>query len=73
MVSKKVELAELRYSILPNTDVVAKQVRMGDGYFPIMNYKKPPFELPVLYQDDHFALGKDNMKATQDSSSKLIG
>ncbi|GAX16972.1 hypothetical protein FisN_5Hh351 [Fistulifera solaris] len=37
-------------------DVVAKQVRMGSGYFPILNYKKPPFELPVVLQDDHFAI-----------------
>lgn len=37
-------------------DVVGKQVRMGDGYFPVMNYKKPPFDLPVVYEDDHFAI-----------------
>lgn len=37
-------------------DVVAKQVRMGNGYFPILNYKKPPFDLPVVVEDDHFAI-----------------
>ena len=30
---------------------------MGPGYFPVMNHKKPPFDLPVLYEDDHFAIG----------------
>jgi hypothetical protein len=38
-------------------DVIAKQVRMGDGYFPIMGHKKPPFDLPVVFEDDHFAIG----------------
>lgn len=37
-------------------DVLAKQVRMGEGYFPVMNHKKPPFELPVVFEDDHFAI-----------------
>lgn len=37
-------------------DVIGKQVRMGSGYFPVLGYKKPPFELPVVYQDDHVAL-----------------
>ena len=37
-------------------DVLAKQVRMGSGYFPILAYKKPPFDLPVIMEDDHFAL-----------------
>lgn len=37
-------------------DVLGKQVRMGEGYFPIMNHKKPPFDLPVVYEDDHFAI-----------------
>jgi hypothetical protein len=38
-------------------DVIAKQVRMGDGYFPVMSHKKPPFDLPVVFEDDHFAIG----------------
>ena len=38
------------------TDVLAKQVRMGEGYFPVMNHEKPPFELPVVFEDDHFAI-----------------
>jgi 23S rRNA-/tRNA-specific pseudouridylate synthase len=37
-------------------DVVAKQVRMGDGNSPTLSYRKPPFELPVLFEDDYFAL-----------------
>ena len=31
---------------------------MGDGYFPILGHKKPPFDLPVVYEDDYFAIGK---------------
>ena len=37
-------------------DVIGKQVRMGSGYFPVLGYQKPPFELPVVYEDDHMAL-----------------
>ena len=37
-------------------DVVCKQVRMGSGYFPVMSYKKPPFDVPVLMEDDHFSI-----------------
>ncbi|KAL3903537.1 MAG: hypothetical protein SGILL_010408, partial [Bacillariaceae sp.] len=37
-------------------DVIGKQVRIGSGNFSVMNYKKPPFELPVVYEDDHFAI-----------------
>jgi 23S rRNA-/tRNA-specific pseudouridylate synthase len=37
-------------------DVICKQVRMGDGYFAALGHKQPPFELPVIYEDDHFAL-----------------
>lgn len=37
-------------------DVVGKQVRMGSGYFPVLSYKKPPFEVPVVYEDDYCAI-----------------
>jgi len=37
-------------------DVIGKQVRMGSGQYLGVNNKKPPFELPVVYEDDHFAL-----------------
>jgi hypothetical protein len=39
-------------------DVIAKQTRMGDGHYPTMHHKKPPFDLPVMFEDDHFAIGK---------------
>ena len=39
-------------------DVLCKQVRIGDGKVPRMSHEKPPFELPVIFQDDHFAIGK---------------
>jgi hypothetical protein len=42
------------------TDVIGKQVRMGDGYFPVLGHKKPPFDLPVVYEDDYFAIGKSS-------------
>eukprot|EP00550_Attheya_septentrionalis_P009044 CAMPEP_0198283538 /NCGR_PEP_ID=MMETSP1449-20131203/3105_1 /TAXON_ID=420275 /ORGANISM="Attheya septentrionalis, Strain CCMP2084" /LENGTH=581 /DNA_ID=CAMNT_0043980183 /DNA_START=154 /DNA_END=1899 /DNA_ORIENTATION=- len=37
-------------------DVIGFQVRMGGGFYPEMRYEKPPFELPVVYEDDHFAI-----------------
>jgi len=37
-------------------DVLAKQTRMGTGKYPILNHKKPPFDLPVVYEDDYFAI-----------------
>lgn len=38
-------------------DVVCQQVRMGNGYFSsALGHRQPPFELPVIYEDDHFAL-----------------
>ena len=37
-------------------DVIAKQIRMGSGYFPVLAYKQPPFEVPVVYQDDSWAM-----------------
>ncbi|KAI2504651.1 RNA pseudouridylate synthase [Fragilaria crotonensis] len=36
-------------------DVIAKQIRMGSGTYPVMSYKQP-FELPVVYEDDYFAI-----------------
>jgi hypothetical protein len=37
-------------------DVIGMQVRMGGGKYLGVNNKKPPFDLPVVYEDDHFAL-----------------
>lgn len=38
-------------------DTIAIQVRMGDGYrFAGMGHSKPPFDVPVIYQDDYYAL-----------------
>mmetsp|Transcript_32775 Transcript_32775/g.68353 ORF Transcript_32775/g.68353 Transcript_32775/m.68353 type:complete len:527 (-) Transcript_32775:1431-3011(-) len=39
-------------------DIIGKQVRMGEesGYSSIVSYKKPPIDLPVVYEDDQFAL-----------------
>lgn len=51
----KCERARVGDRVFPG-DVIAKQVRMGQGDFPILNHKKPPFELPVVYEDDHFAI-----------------
>ena len=39
-------------------DIIGKQVRMHGGFYPGMNNQKPPFELPVVYEDDHFAVGE---------------
>jgi hypothetical protein len=56
-VSEKCIRARVGDRVYPG-DVLAKQVRMGSGNFPVMNHKKPPFELPVIFEDDHFAIGK---------------
>lgn len=37
-------------------DVICQQTRMGDGYFSVVGHRKPPFDLPVVYEDDHIAL-----------------
>jgi len=37
-------------------DVIGIQVRMHGGYYPGMNAEKPSFDLPVVYEDDHFAI-----------------
>ena len=37
-------------------DLIGQQVRMGDGTSLNVNYQKPPFDLPVVYEDDYFAL-----------------
>jgi hypothetical protein len=39
------------------SDVIAKQVRMGNGWYNAPYHEKPPFDLPVVYEDDHFAIG----------------
>lgn len=41
--------------VQPN-DVIARQVRTGGGFYPSLNYARPPFELPVVYEDDFFAI-----------------
>jgi hypothetical protein len=41
--------------IYPN-DVIGIQVRMHGGFYPGLESNKPPFELPVVYEDDHFAI-----------------
>lgn len=37
-------------------DVIAQQVRMGNGWYNAQYHEKPPFDLPVVYEDDHFAI-----------------
>jgi hypothetical protein len=39
-------------------DVIGKQIRIGGGFYPSLECAKPPFELPVVFEDDHFAIGK---------------
>mmetsp|Transcript_22494 Transcript_22494/g.64691 ORF Transcript_22494/g.64691 Transcript_22494/m.64691 type:complete len:561 (-) Transcript_22494:32-1714(-) len=42
--------------IIPG-DVVAKQIRLSHGdYSRYIGFSKPPFDLPVLYEDDHIAV-----------------
>ena len=37
-------------------DVLGIQCRMHGGFYPGFQTTKPPFELPVVYEDDHFAI-----------------
>jgi hypothetical protein len=37
-------------------DVIGKQVRMHGGFYPGFQSAKPAFDLPVVYEDDHFAI-----------------
>ena len=37
-------------------DCLGKQVRMGGAFYPSLTRSKPPFPLPVVYEDDHFAI-----------------
>ena len=34
----------------------ARQVRMGGTFYPSVAHVAPPFPLPVVYEDDHFAI-----------------
>jgi hypothetical protein len=46
--------------IFLSPDVIAKQIRVGGGFYPSLECAKPPFELPVIYEDDHVAVGKQS-------------
>mmetsp|Transcript_17951 Transcript_17951/g.49745 ORF Transcript_17951/g.49745 Transcript_17951/m.49745 type:complete len:619 (-) Transcript_17951:243-2099(-) len=37
-------------------DVIGIQCRMRGGFYPGFDTTKPPFELPVVYEDSHFAI-----------------
>lgn len=38
-------------------DIIGRQVAVGRGYFAARQEKRaPPFELPVVFEDDHFAV-----------------
>jgi len=39
------------------SDVIAKQVRVSGAFYPGMTYDKP-FDVPVVYEDDHMAVGE---------------
>ena len=45
---------------------------MGGGFYPSLECAKPPFDLPVIYEDDHFAIGKKNLETWSRISSPFI-
>ena len=55
--TEKCERARVGCRVFPG-DVLAKQTRIGDGTFPTSCHEKPPFDLPVIFEDSHFAIGK---------------
>jgi hypothetical protein len=65
--AKKCIRARVGCRLFPG-DVLCKQVRIGDGKFPRISHQKPPFELPVIFEDDHFAIGKQRYQIIQNIS-----
>ena len=49
--------ARVGFRVFPG-DVLCKQDRIGTGKYRTVTHEKPPFELPVLFEDDHFAIGE---------------
>mmetsp|Transcript_17669 Transcript_17669/g.51427 ORF Transcript_17669/g.51427 Transcript_17669/m.51427 type:complete len:531 (-) Transcript_17669:86-1678(-) len=47
--------ARVKDRVYPD-DVVCEQARLGNAFYPTDDGAKPPFELPVVYEDDHFAI-----------------
>ena len=41
-------------------DLIVKQVQCPEGFYKGMAYSKPNIEMPVIYEDDHVAIGKKN-------------
>lgn len=42
--------------ILHFLDVIGIQIRMHGGFYPGFDTTKPPFDVPVVYEDHHFAI-----------------
>ena len=69
--TEKWERARVGCRIIPG-DVLARQLRIGDGTFPDSRHEKPPFDLPVIFEDSHFAIGKiQRSRANQVSIAAL--
>eukprot|EP00562_Extubocellulus_spinifer_P024208 CAMPEP_0178660984 /NCGR_PEP_ID=MMETSP0698-20121128/27452_1 /TAXON_ID=265572 /ORGANISM="Extubocellulus spinifer, Strain CCMP396" /LENGTH=499 /DNA_ID=CAMNT_0020303749 /DNA_START=27 /DNA_END=1524 /DNA_ORIENTATION=- len=55
----KCERGLVSHRVQPN-DVICEQAKLGNQQklqkYPVEKGKRPPFELPVVYQDDHFAI-----------------
>jgi len=47
--------ARVKDRVYPN-DVVCEQARMGNAFYPTEDGVKAPFELPVVFEDSHFAI-----------------
>lgn len=47
--------ARVKDRVYPN-DVVCEQARMGNAFYPTEDRVKAPFELPVVFEDSHFAI-----------------
>jgi len=69
--AEKWERARVGCRLLPG-DVLGRQLRIGDGTFPDSCHEKPPFDLPVIFEDSHFAIGKiQRSRANQVSIAAL--
>lgn len=52
--------------------MIARQVLMPDGVYSGMVYAKPGFDLPVIYEDNHVAIGKFFLTSLYDLPTRFV-
>ena len=59
--------------ILGYIDVIAKQLRVDGGFYPPRSQLKQPIDIPVVYEDDHFAIVNKPSGIVVDSQRQMNG